>query len=385
MTTVLVIEHKASPFSRACLVAYLILIVYASWYPFSGWQNNNLAAIVDVVKQWPRYWTVFDASINVVGYIPLGSLIVFALYPRMQHGWAIVVASFCGLLLSMTMEGVQYFLPSRVTSLLDVITNAGGTLLGAMIGTRLIPMLLEKGRLRLLGKQWLHHESSRELLVLGLWPLAQIFPQAYLFGLGQLLPIFSSWLDEFLDIDIDLATVLLNGFELNADEFLLSETFITACGCTGAALMCLFLLNRHAPKFWLACLLLLAALASKALASALLFSPDIAFAWMTPGAKGGLIVSVIMLYGFSFAPTHIQRRLAILMLLMSLALSNLIPNNPYFMLSMQNGIQGKFLNFYGAAQFLSVIWPFVALWYLLKYSQYAKTPEKLQKLEKISQ
>lgn len=372
-------ELKASPFSRSCLVAYLVLIVYASWYPFSGWQINNLAAISDVIKQWPRYWSIFDASINVLGYIPLGLLIVFALYPRFQRARAITFATILGIVISMGMEGVQYFLPHRVTSILDLITNASGTLMGAIAGTMLSSALLEKGRLRLLRKHWLHQESSRELLVLGLWPLAQIFPQAYLFGLGQILPIFSSWLAKLLDIDIDLSAFLLSGLELEAEEFLLSETFITACGCTGAVLICLFLLNRHAPKFWLACLLLLAALVSKALASALLFSPELAFAWMTPGAKAGLLISIIMLYGFSFAPTQVQRRLAILMLFISLALSNLIPSNPYFVISMQNEVQGKFLNFYGAAQFLSIVWPLVALWYLFNNSPRAPalvTPEE---------
>ena len=366
-------ETKASPFSRSCLVAYLVLIVYASWYPFSGWQANNLAAIWDVIRQWPRYWALFDVVINIVGYMPLGLLIVFSLYPRFTRTRAVALATGLGLLISMSMEGVQYFLPQRVTSILDVITNTSGTFIGAIIGMALSPAILEKGRLGLLRKHWIHHESSRELLVLGLWPLAQIFPQAYLFGLGQMLPIFSSWLDEFFDIDIDLSAFLLNGFKLEAEEFLLSETFITACGCTGAILICLFLLNRHAPKFWLSCLLLLAALGAKALASALLFSPEVAFAWMTPGAKAGLTISVITLYGFSFAPSQVQRRLAILMLFMSLVLSNLIPSNPYFVTSMQNEVQGKFLNFYGAAQFLSIVWPLVALWYLLNHSPKAPT------------
>jgi VanZ family protein len=378
MNTEMINDSKASPFSRSCLVAYLVLIVYASWYPFSGWQVNNLAAISDVIKQWPRYWSLFDVAMNIVGYIPLGILIVFALYPKFQRFRAVIFAAVLGTLLSMSMEGVQYFIPHRVTSILDLITNASGTLIGAIAGAMLSPSLLEKGRLGLLRKHWLHQESSRELLVLSLWPLAQIFPQAYLFGLGQMLPIFSSWLDEFFDIDIDLSAFLINGVELEAEEFLLSETFITACGCTGAILICLFLLNRHAPKFWLACLLLLAALGSKALASALLFSPEVAFAWMTPGAKAGLLISVIMLYGFSFAPTQVQRRLAILMLLMSLALSNLIPSNPYFVISMQNEVQGKFLNFYGAAQFLSIVWPLVALWYLFNHSHRNPTTVTLE-------
>ena len=358
------IEAKASPFSRAALVAYLFLIVYASWYPFSGWQTDNLVTLLDVARQWPRYWTLFDAAVNVVGYLPLGLLLVFALYPKCHRIVSVTLATLAGTLLSIGMEGVQYFLPSRVTSILDVITNSGGTLLGALLGAWLIPSVLEKGRLRLLRREWLHHEASREMLVLGLWPLAQIYPQAYLFGLGQIVPLVSLWLDEYFAIDIDVSALLLQGLELDAAEYLLSETIITACAATGAVLICLLILNRHAPKFWLSTVLLLAAVCTKALASALLFKPEYAFGWLTPGARGGLLISAIMLYGFSFAPSRAQRRLAILMLLISLILINLVPSNPYFLLSMQNLTHGKFLNFYGAAQFLSISWPLIALWYL---------------------
>jgi VanZ family protein len=357
-------ERKSSPFSRVSLVAYLVLIVYASWYPFSGWQLDNLATLPDVIRQWPRYWTKFDAIVNVIGYMPLGLLIVFALYPWCRRGWSVLLATLAGILLSALMEGVQAFLPTRVTSLLDLITNASGALLGAIVGALLIPLLLEKGRLRLLRKQWLHHEASREILLLGLWPLAQIYPQPYLFGLGQVVPLVSLWLEDFLETDIDPGALLRQGMTLNAEEYLLSETIITACGCTGAILICLFILNRHAPKFWISGLLLFAAVSIKSLASALIFKPEYAFTWFTPGAQGGLLISALMLYGFSFAPFHAQRRLAILMLIISLTLVNLVPGNPYFLVTMQTWVQGKFLNFYGAAQFLSVMWPLIALWYL---------------------
>ena len=357
---------RSSPFARVSLLAYLCLILYASWYPFSGWRANNLSALPDVIRQWPRYWTLFDASTNVIGYIPFGMLIVFALYPRVNRWWAALLAVLLGALVSATAELVQYFIPSRVTSLLDFLTNASGALIGALLGALLTPLILEKGRLQLLRKQWTLHEPSRELLILGLWPMAQLYPQAYLFGLGQIFPIISQHLSDWFDMDIDLSSLLLQGLELNAEEYLLSETLITACGCTGAILLCLSLLNRHAPKFILSSLLLLLALIGKSLACALLFRPEYAFAWMTPGARGGLLISLIMLYGFSFAPLHVQRRLAVLSLSIALLVLNLVPANPYFAATMQTWVQGKFLNFNGAAQFLSLLWPFLALWVLLR-------------------
>ena len=86
---------------------------------------------------------------------------------------------------------------------------------------------------------------------------------------------------------------------------------------------------------------------------------------MTPGAQGGLLFGSAMLFGLAFAPPIAQRRVAVTMLLISLMVANVVPANPYFAATLQAWVQGKFLNFNGAAQFLSLFWPFFALWFLL--------------------
>ena len=359
------IRHS-SPFARLSLLAYVVLILYASWYPFTGWQANNLSALPEVLRQWPRYWTWFDVITNVIGYVPLGALFVFALYPVLKRWWAVIIAGIAGSCISVTAELVQYFLPSRVTSVVDILTNSSGAILGALLAAWLTPWLMEKGRLRLLRKQWTYQESSQEIVILGLWPMAQLYPQAYLFGLGGIFPILSEHLSQFFDMDIDLSALILRGTELTPEEYLLAEALITACGCTGALLLCMSLLNRHAPKFWLSALLLSLAIVGKSLAAALFFQPEYAFGWLTPGARGGLLISAIMLYGFSFAPLHVQKRLAFVLMLLGLSVLNILPDNPYFSATMQTWVQGKFLNFNGAAQFLSLFWPFLALWALLR-------------------
>lgn len=357
---------SSSPFSRASLVAYTVLIVYASCYPFSGWQFQNLVAFTEQIQQWPRYWSKFDASMNVLGYIPLGVLLSFSLHPHLPRRWSWIVALLAGCALSLTMESIQYFIPSRVTSLLDLLTNTLGVFIGALLGVALIPAFLVRDKLHTLRLRWLQHDAPREWVVLGLWPLAQIFPQAFLFGFGQILPMISLWCEEYLDISIDLSAILRNGIELSSEEYLLTETIITASGCAGAILYFLSLFNRRAPHFFLASGMLLAALLTKTLATAVMFQPENAFSWLTPGAQGGIVISALILYGFSFAPLQAQRRLATLLLFISLLLVNLIPNNPYFLMTLQSLMQGKMLNFFGAAQFLSIVWPFVAIWYLLK-------------------
>ena len=353
---------SASPLARMALLAYVVLIVYASGYPFTGWEWDASVTLIVMLTQWPHYWTGFDVVVNILGYMPLGCLLVFSMYPRVPRFFALVLAGTLGSLLSLGIEIMQFSLPSRVTSLLDICTNSAGAFLGAIIGALIVRLILENNLLGQLSKQWLRHESSKELVLLGLWPLAQIFPQAYLFGLGHVFPRISTWSYEWFNIELNLAEVFRDGVELNAEQYLITETLISACASTGAVLLLVSLLNRQAPRIWIGLMFLCSALAVKSLATAILIHPDAAFAWLTPGAMGGLIISGLMLYGFSLAPLSAQRRLAIVLIGICLVLINFIPSNPYFALSQQGFMRGKMLNFYGAAEFLALTWPFLALW-----------------------
>ena len=356
---------KPSPFTRAALLASVLLIVYASWFPFSGWHNQGLSPLIFLENtSMPRYWTKFDAITNVIGYMPLGTLLVYSLYPRFKGVVAWLMAAAGGLLLSGLMEGVQTYLPSRVSSNLDFYTNAAGCALGAVVGVLTVRRLLDRSQLQRLRQAWFAPHASQGLVLLALWPLAQMYPQSFLFGLGQLLPILSEWLSQLLDTEIDLASYVRPDAILTVEQYWLSETIITACGMVGAALTLLCLLRKPAPRGLLVSGMIVAAIVVKALATALLFSPENAFVWVTPGAEGGFLIGAIMLAGLAFAPHVAQRRLAAATLLLSLVIVNTTPANPYFVATLQTWVQGKFLNFNGAAQFLTLLWPFFAVWFL---------------------
>ncbi|HEX7633683.1 MAG TPA: hypothetical protein VF427_00205, partial [Noviherbaspirillum sp.] len=111
--------RHASTFARVGLLMYTFLIVYASWYPFSGWRSIGLPFWAFLQQPLPYYWTGFDVVTNIIGYMPLGMLAVFALYPPVRGVRAALLAILCGALLSGTMEAAQTFLPSRVSSKLD--------------------------------------------------------------------------------------------------------------------------------------------------------------------------------------------------------------------------------------------------------------------------
>ena len=181
------------------------------------------------------------------------------------------------------------------------------------------------------------------------------------------MPTLSGWITAILDVPVDLGEILRQGAELSIEQYWLAETIITCCGLIGAVLIFLCLLQRNAPKARLVTVLILITLGLKSLTQALLFKPENAWTWITPGAQAGLIVGCLMLYGLAFTPARAQRHLSLFMLVISLMVINFMPGNPYFTDTMSGWVQGKFLNFNGAAQFLSALWPWMAFWFLLHY------------------
>jgi VanZ family protein len=359
------LQGRASASARIALVFYLVLVIYASCYPFSGWRDNGLLPWSYLAETMPHYWTVFDLIANVIGYVPLGALAVLAMYPKPRGAKAVLLASASGALLAASLECLQNYLPSRVPSTLDLITNASGMLLGALLGELLAKPVLERSWLRQLRSHWFSDQASIGLIVTALWPLAQIYPQPYLFGHGQWLPTLSEWLSGWLDAPVDIANMLWRGIGIDIDQLLLAEVVISALGMSGAVLTLLCQTRRHAPRAALATALLAIAIGTKALAHAVLFTPSDAFSWLTPAAVSGLLVGAVMLVGLSFAPPVAQRRAAIAALVVCLLLLNILPSNPYFLATLREWVQGKFLNFNGAAQFLALAWPAFALWFLL--------------------
>jgi VanZ family protein len=355
----------ASSFARAGLLAYSLLIVYASWFPFTGWRDIGVSPLAYLWAPWPRYWTVFDLAINIAGYAPFGMFLVCAFYPRLRRFRAAAAAIVCAALVSAAMEAVQTYLPSRVASNVDLLTNSIGAAIGALLGAWLTPVLLEESRFLQLRERWFLPIAGRGLIVMALWPLAQIYPQEYLFGQGQMLPVLSDWLAKWMDAPVDLGELLRSGRDLSIEQYWLAETFITAASLCGALLIFLGVLRVEAPRGRLTLLLAGAALLVKLLAGALSFGPENAFAWFTPGAATGVAVGLLLLAGLVLTRRATQRRVAVLLLVLALTAVNLAPTNPYFIATLQTWVQGQFLNFFGAAQFLSLWWPVFALWFLL--------------------
>jgi len=56
--------------SQYLALAYLVLIIYASLYPFANWRDLGVSPLEFIDAAWPRYWTVFDLMVKVLAYLP---------------------------------------------------------------------------------------------------------------------------------------------------------------------------------------------------------------------------------------------------------------------------------------------------------------------------
>ena len=55
--------------SRFLLAIYVLLAVYASLYPLSGWHDPGAPVLAFLAAPWPRYVTPFDIGADFLGYV----------------------------------------------------------------------------------------------------------------------------------------------------------------------------------------------------------------------------------------------------------------------------------------------------------------------------
>jgi hypothetical protein len=109
----------------------------------SGNQNTlsvpERVTLTNAILAWPNWGIQKDSRpskdivVNILGFVPLGFL--FALWRGQVNGsrrWrSLLLAVLVGALISLVIEVTQAFIPARDSSMVDVICNTGGTVLGA--------------------------------------------------------------------------------------------------------------------------------------------------------------------------------------------------------------------------------------------------------------
>lgn len=341
---------RASPLARAAFAVYALLIVYVSLYPFTGWRDQGLSPFDFVVAPAPRFVTAFDVAANLIGYVPYGFLCVLALHPRLRGMRALGVGALSGIVLSLCMEALQTYLPTRFASNLDVLCNLGGTIAGGALALRFVPWLLGTGPLHRARSALFQPGLAADLglVLLGLWLFTQLDPTTLLFGAG------------------DLRNLLAGpGGTLHAPELFVSvEALTSGANLVAVALLLSVIASPTSPVRVVFLALMLIALAVKTAAFAILMRAENVLAWLTPGAWQGLAVGALAALAAVALPRAARIAFAALLLMAATVLVNLAPPNPYLAASLALWQQGHFLNFNGLTRLVSSMWPFAALGYL---------------------
>lgn len=356
--------HKTSAWPLALI--YAALIVYASLYPFEGWRDQGIAPWAFLASPLPRYWTGFDVAANVVGYMPLGGLLALSAMrrggsPRVR---AVTLATLAALALSLAMEMLQSYLPSRVASNVDLALNVAGAWAGALAA-----WVLEQGgaiaRWSRFRDRWFVDDARGALVLLALWPAALLFPASVPFGLGQVLERLEAALAEWL-----LDTPFLEWLPVREIELQpLVPGIELVCVTLGALIPCLlaYCVVRTPGRRLLVMLSAIGVgVLATALSAALSWGPVHAWAWLSAPVRVGLGASVVLGLLALLLPCRGSAAVLLLALAVHLSLLNQAPASAYFTQTLQTWEQGRFIRFNGLAQWLGWLWPYAALAYVLQ-------------------
>ncbi len=342
------------------------LIMYASLYPFVDWRDQGVSPWVFLVAPWPQYWTGFDVGANILGYVPAGFFLALTARRTGRGLNAVVRATLVCLLLSICMETIQIYLPSRVPSNADFGLNVLGGWIGALAATLLerVGALDRWGRIR---ARWFVADARGALVLLALWPVALLFPLAVPLGLGQVFERVMGGLELVL-----ADTPFLQWLPVQDQESqLLVPQVEFFCVVLGLLIPCLLGYCVVRPAMRRAVFVLATAaigVAMTSLSAALTYGPQQAWEWVHLPVLVGLVSGLTLALALVHVPHRVGAALALLAMGIFLSLLNQAPADPYFMLTLQTWEQGRFIRFHGLVQWLGWLWPYAAVVYLLQHS-----------------
>ena len=349
-------------------LAYTVLIVYASLQPFRDWRFPPAEILRFLSAPWPRYITLEDILINLAAYVPLGFLVALALRTRFTAPAAVLLAAVLAALLSLLMESVQMFLPARIASNVDLLTNGAGGLFGAMAAPLLSPSGFPGRRLA----AWRQRRfapgtvTDTGLVIVCLWLFTHLHPTAQLFGTGNLRGIFD-WPAYFTH---------------TPQLLFAAEAAIVFLNLVGLGLLIAALMRDMNRPFPIIVAVVAAGLLVKVIAAVILFDSPGPLVWLTPGVALGLALGSLLLYPLVRMPQIVSLIAALLCLGAAVAVINFAPDNPYQTLPSKliPGSTSHLLRFSNIVRALSELWPFLAVGYLIAAASSLAAPRHRDRL-----
>jgi VanZ family protein len=354
--------HKTAAWPLALI--YVGLIVYASLYPFTDWRDQGIAPWTFLLAAPARYWTGFDVTINVLGYIPLGGLLALSALRTGRIRRAVLVPALAGALLSLVMESLQSYLPVRVSSREDLMLNALGASTGAIMA-----LMLEKmgaiDRWSRVRARWFVPQARGGIVLLATWPTALLFPAAVPFGLGQVLERLEDALAAQLADTPFLEWLPVRALPMQ-DLAPRVEAVCVLLGLLIPLLLGYCVIRAPVRRTLFVVMAVAVGVATTAMSAALSWGPQHAWAWLGLPAQWGMAAAVSLALLLVFVPWRASAALLLLALGVYLSVLNQVPESTYFAQTLQAWEQGRFIRFNGLAQWVGWLWPYAALVYVLQ-------------------
>ncbi len=330
---------------------YALFIVYASLSPFSGWQEQGLNYAAVLAAPLLLQYTWFDVAANLLAYLPFGLLLGLVLHARCGALWSVLLATLGGLALSAAMEYAQMYLPSRISSNLDLLTNSGGALLGALLAVGIAP----RAWFALHLTRWRIHlfhgggEADFGLALVALWMFAQINPSLPMLG------------NVFISKAARAPFVVV---QPEPFSWLASAAVALNLLMLGMLLLTLLRHRRHALNVLL--LVLCAVALAKFAAAAVLLKSWALLLWLNSETMLGLFAGVLLLLAAIRLPRARLLWCAALVTLAYLVLAHGILDSgvPAVSMRLYQWNYGHLLNYNGLSQSIALAVPVMLLAYL---------------------
>ena len=359
-------RHRSSATPLAW--AYALLVVYASLYPFVGWRwppGQSLATLAALPKT--NWLLSFDITSNLLGYLPLGALLMLALR---RSGWrvapALLLAVSLPAALSYATELLQHFVPGRVPAVEDWLMNSAGGLAGALLALLLHALGVVDVWHALRGR-WFVRDSAGALALLALWPVGLLFPTPVPLGLGQVSERLREWLAQLLD-DVPWAAAAQELLAAPATDITplrpLAEVLIVALGLLAPCIVAYAVMPAGWRRIAIAAGALALGLGGMTLSTVLNFGPVHALGWLAPSTLPGLGLGVMLALLAAVLPRRMVAGAGLVVLTGLVVGVAQAPADPYFAQSLQAWEQGRFVRFHGLAQWVGWLWPYGAMAWL---------------------
>jgi VanZ family protein len=361
----------ATPRHRAALpllLAWTAMVVYASWFPLTGWRWPVSGPPLALLRlPWPRWHDGFDMVANLLGYVPLGALLALLLArgAGRRSAWrAVLLAS----VLSYLLEVGQGLLPHRVPSMLDWLLNSAGAAGGAALGAW-IERAGSWGWLQRTGEHWFARRSHMGLALLLLWPLGLLFPTPVALGLGH---VWEPMGEAMHALALRVATAApwlawLDTGPVHAARLSPpAEVVAVALGLLGPCLLTYSMARPGLQRVWLVLGAVALGFGVTTLSTALNFGPQHALAWCTSTSLAGLALGGVLALLTLGSGRRMAAGLGLVVITAGLAMVAQAPADPYYAQSLHDWEQGRFIRFHGLAQWIGRSWPYLAMLWLLR-------------------